>query len=145
MEKYYIVDSSILSDSVSRVAEAQKLLKSGAAKNISEAVKAVDISRGTFYKYKDLVFLNENTHKNDRHALISFMIEHKSGLLAEVLQIISESDANILTINQNIPINNMANVSVSMDIKNLNISMDNLILRIKELKQVSNFQLIGME
>ncbi len=61
MEKYYIVDSSILPESFDKVIQARQLLESGKVKQVSEAVKVVGISRGTFYKYKDLVFLPKKT------------------------------------------------------------------------------------
>ena len=60
MEKYYIVDSSILPESFDKVIQARELLETGKSSNVSEAVKVVGISRGTYYKYKDLVFLPDD-------------------------------------------------------------------------------------
>ena len=56
MSKYYVVSSDILPDVLEKVIEARNLLQSGKVKRISEAVKAVGVSRGTYYKYKDAVF-----------------------------------------------------------------------------------------
>ena len=56
MSKYYVVSGDILPDVLEQVMQARILLQSGKAKRISEAVKMVGISRGTYYKYKDAVF-----------------------------------------------------------------------------------------
>ena len=44
MEKYYIVDSTILPDVLDKVIEARSLLQNGEVKQVSEAVKRVGIS-----------------------------------------------------------------------------------------------------
>ena len=101
MEKYYIVDSAILPDVLDKVIEARSLLQNGEVKQVSEAVKRVGISRGTYYKYKDYVFLPDKG-MSARKAVISLMLHHDKGILSEVLNVMSKTNANILTINQNI-------------------------------------------
>ena len=103
MEKYYIVDSTILPDVLDKVIEARSLLQNGEVKQVSEAVKRVGISRGTYYKYKDYVFLPAQG-MSERKAVISLMLHHDKGILSEVLNTMSSVNANILTINQNSPI-----------------------------------------
>ena len=49
MKKYYIVDRAILPDVLDKVIEARALVQSGEVKQISDAVKKVGISRGTYY------------------------------------------------------------------------------------------------
>ena len=79
---------------------------------VSEAVKKVGISRGTYYKYKDYVFLPAQG-MSARKAVISLMLHHDKGILSEVLNTMSKVNANILTINQNIPIHDWASVVIS--------------------------------
>ena len=74
MEKYYIVDSTILPDVLDKVIEARSLLQNGEVKQVSEAVKRVGISRGTYYKYKDYVFLPAQG-MSERKAVISLMLQ----------------------------------------------------------------------
>ncbi|WP_125590886.1 ACT domain-containing protein [Companilactobacillus jidongensis] len=144
MEKYYIVDGSILPESFDKVIKARGLLETGKSSNVSEAVKMVGISRGTYYKYKDLVFLPDED-MNDRKALISMMLNHEQGILNKVLGIISETNASILTINQNIPIHNIASVVISLDISHLTGTIDDLMDKLKEYEFISNVQLISVE
>ncbi|WP_105956996.1 ACT domain-containing protein [Apilactobacillus quenuiae] len=143
MNNYYIVDKSLLPESFSRVINARKLLSTGKVKNVSEAVKKVGISRASYYKYKDFVYEAENNQQ--RKAVISFLLNHKSGILSEVLNRISKTNANILTINQNIPINNMANVVISLDINKMNISVDEMMNKIRQFKDTSKVRLITIE
>jgi chorismate mutase len=144
VEKYYIVDSSILPESFDKVIQARQLLESGKVKQVSEAVKVVGISRGTFYKYKDLVFLPEEGMM-DRKAVISLMLENQRGILSKVLTTISETNASVLTINQNIPIHNIASIVISLDLSNLTGTIDNLLEKIRQVEGASNVQLVSIE
>ncbi|GAA3198140.1 ACT domain-containing protein [Lentilactobacillus kefiri] len=144
MEKYYIVDSSILPESFDKVIQARQLLESGKVKQVSEAVKVVGISRGTFYKYKDLVFLPEEGVM-DRKAVISLMLENQRGILSKVLTTISETNASVLTINQNIPIHNIASIVISLDLSNFSGTIDSLLEKIRQVEGASNVQLVSIE
>lgn len=144
MKKYYIVDSQILPDVFDKVIEARELLQSGEVKQVSEAVKRVGISRGTYYKYKDFVF-EPNQAMSHRKAIISFMLHHDRGILSEVLNVMSKAHANIITINQNIPIQGRASVVISFDVEGLNVSLDNLMEQLENTKGVSNLSLLAVE
>jgi chorismate mutase len=144
VEKYYIVDSSILPESFDKVIHARQLLESGKVKQVSEAVKVVGISRGTFYKYKDLVFLPEE-NMMDRKAVISLMLENQRGILSKVLTTISETSASVLTINQNIPIHNIASIVISLDLSHFTGTIDSLLGNIRLVDGASNVQLVSIE
>ena len=144
MEKYYIVDSSILPESFDKVIQARQLLESGKVRQVSEAVKGVGISRGTYYKYKDLVFLPEE-NMIDRKAVISLMLENRRGMLTKILQTVSESSASVLTINQNIPIHNIASIVISLDLSNLTGTVDDLLENLRQVSGASNVQLVSIE
>ncbi len=78
MSKYYVVSSEILPEVLDKVMEAQTLLQSGQARRISEAVKRVGISRGTFYKYKDAVF-SFNQASSKRKAIFTIILKNETG------------------------------------------------------------------
>ena len=108
---YLIVHKKVLPEYFEKVVEAHELLRRGEVKEVSKAAEKVGISRSTYYKYKDYVFLpDKDLHA--RKAVISLMLHHDKGILSEVLQILSNVNANILTINQNIPIHNWASVVI---------------------------------
>jgi chorismate mutase len=144
MHKYYIVDDSLLPEAFGKVIAARKMLAAGQVKNVSEAAKAVGISRASYYKYKDYVYEAEQSSWQ-RKAVISFSLNHRSGILSQVLNIISAAHANILTINQNIPINNSANVVISLDISQMTMTMENLMQQIQGVDGTNRVDLIDME
>lgn len=144
MDKYYIVNSAILPRVLDQVIEARQMLESGSVRQVSEAVKRVGISRGTYYKYKDYVYL-ATQGKEERKAVISLMLHHKKGVLSETLNCLSEVNANILTINQNIPIHDWASVVLSFDISEMRVGVDELLRQLQQVKGVTNVQLIAVE
>ncbi|KRK74210.1 ACT domain-containing protein [Lacticaseibacillus nasuensis] len=144
MEKYYIVDSSILPDVVDKVIEARTLIENGQVRQVSEAVRQVGISRGTYYKYKDYVFLPD-AGLTSRKAVISLMLHHDRGILSEVLATVSNAEASILTINQNIPIHDWASVVISFDISNLTGTLDDLLAKLRQAHGVTDVALISVE
>ena len=88
MKNYLIVSKNILPDVYERVIEARNLINSGSVKSISEAVKAVGISRSTYYKYKDYVF-SPDENSIGRKAVVSMMLKHEKGVLSNVLYYLS--------------------------------------------------------
>ncbi|MBO5286777.1 MAG: ACT domain-containing protein [Clostridia bacterium] len=144
ISKYLLVDKSILPSYYEKVIEAKALLASGKVKDVSEASKAVGISRSTYYKYKDYVFpINSDTEC--RKAVISFMLSHKAGILGEALNQLSQDGANILTITQNLPINSRANVVISIDISQVKGDADTLCKNLSTIDGVSSVKLISIE
>lgn len=76
---------------------------------------------------------------------IGLLIEHRTGILSEILNKIAERKGNVLTINQNIPINNVANVTITFDIFNLTVNIEDLIDEIENVANVIKVDLIAME
>ncbi len=112
-EKYYLVEASALPEVFTRVVEAKKLLAQGKAKNLSHAAALSGLSRSALYKYKDSIFIyNENI--TDNILTFSASLEDEPGVLSAVLTALYRHGANVLTINQNIPVDGTALVSFSV-------------------------------
>ena len=144
MSKYYVVSGDILPDVLEQVMQARILLQSGKAKRISEAVKMVGISRGTYYKYKDAVF-SFNAEQSNRKAIISMILRNEKGTLSKVLSLVSVKQVNVLAINQTIPINGIANVALTLDISDLEISIQSLVGLIEAMPMVEKADLLAVE
>ena len=142
--KYLLVDKRILPPYYEKVSEARTLLESGTVCDVSEAAKAVGISRSTYYKYKDFVF-STNPDTDGRKAIVSFTLSHKPGILSEVLGRLSECGANILTITQNLPINSKAHVILTLDVSGLKMEIEEMIKDINSINKVSGTKLISIE
>lgn len=142
---FYIVESNALPNIILKVVEAKCLLESGKAKTVQSAADTVGISRSAFYKYKDSVFhFFENTQ--NRTVTVAFNLQDTPGFLSDVLNAIAEYGANILTINQTIPINHVANVTITMEIRNI-INIDNdvstMLEKLEKLNGVQSLKIIA--
>ena len=110
--KFLLVDSRVLPDVFYKVVYAKRLLAKGKARSSSEAAKMADISRSAFYKYKDCVFPYESK-RGDSIATFSATLEDEPGVLASLIAELYRVGANILTVNQNIPVDGVAPVTIS--------------------------------
>ncbi len=144
MSKYFVVSSDILPEILEKVIEARSLLQSGKAKRINEAVKKVGISRGTYYKYKDAVF-SYSQEQSRRKAVISMILHSDTGSLSKVLSILSEKNVNILAINQTVPINGIHNLSLTLDIADIEVSIQSILIILENLAVVEKVELIAVE
>ena len=142
--RFLLVDKEILPECYLKVMEAKELLLSGKAKDITEASKIIGIARSTYYKYKDYVF-TPNSDTECRKAVVSFTLYHKSGILSEVLNFISEKGANILTITQNLPVNKRANVVLSLDVSQLNTDISTILEELGAKDGVTGTKLLAIE
>jgi len=139
-----LVDKKILPDFFEKVILARSLITSGEVKEVSEACKRVSISRSTYYKYKDYVFLPEEVGPS-RKAVMSLLLNHQHGVLSEVLRVISDRQANVITINQTVPIRDKASVILTLDIQDLNVSTAELMNELREGDGVEKVSLIDIE
>ena len=129
LKKIIAIDSTVLPNVFIKVLEVKEILRLNPDKGISDVVKKVGISRSTFYKYKDYVFSLSESIVGTK-AIIGIVLIDEKGVLSSVLNILSKNDANILTINQDIPINKVANASITIDTASLKGSVEDLISKI---------------
>ncbi len=143
MEKNMImVDAAVVPSVLSGVLEAKELLSTGKVKTASEAARAAGISRSAFYKYKDSVF-----HLNHMQGTISlfFEVEDIAGLLSEILSVIADFGGNILTINQNIPVNGVASITISLRTKGEGFETKALLDTLSSLSGVRVVRILARE
>lgn len=143
IKDYLIVNKKILPDYYSKVVEARILMESSQCKSVSDAVKKVGISRSTYYKYKDYIFTPSENH--GRKFTLSFKLDDRQGILSKILNILRDQQTSIITIHQDIPINQAAIVIMTLDGKDIAISIDELIFMLKHLDGVHSVHLIAME
>lgn len=140
---YFVVSKAVLPDYFDKVIKARELLRSGAVKEVSEAVRLVGISRSTYYKYKDYIFA-PSEGDTSRKAVLSMILQHEKGILAKVLNALGEYGANILTITQNPPISNRAAVVISMDISGVSGDFSDVVRQLALINGVERLNLIDI-
>lgn len=140
---YLTVDSKIVPGVYLKVVEAKMKIASGKFASANEAIKAVGISRSTFYKYKDYVFATSEIDK-DRLVTIELTLDDIAGVLSGILNILAENRASVLTINQNIPINDIANITITFKMENIDENLEKVIDVLKKLDGVNKVRVIAM-
>ncbi len=140
--KYYLVESSVMPTILLKVVETKKLLEHGKVKTVNEAVSKTGISRSAYYKYKDGVFPFYEVSR-EKLITISLILEHRAGVLSHVLNYIAGFQVNILTINQGIPLQGIANVSISVETAGMSDTPENLLNGLAEVDGVRKIEVIG--
>ena len=140
--KYYIVEASALPEVFLKVAEAKRLLSTGEASTVNEATKMTDISRSAFYKYRDAVMPFQNT-MTGRIMTIQLLLHDEVGLLSKILELFTNANANIITINSIVPTNGTAVVTISAETMDLSIPLENLMSSLEDCKGVVKVEVLA--
>lgn len=142
--KYYVVKEQAVPEVLLKVVEAKKLLDTGRVSTINEAADKVGISRSSFYKYKDDIF---QFHDNAQGTTITltFQMEDEPGLLSDVLKIVAQFGANILTIHQSIPINGVASLSLSVQVLPTTGNVSEMLATMEQQKGVRSVKIVAKE
>ncbi len=140
--KYYIVAADALPEIFIKVAEAKRMMQTGEADTVGEATRMAGISRSAFYKYKDSV-QPFNDMKAEHILTFYAMLKDVSGVLSGVLSHFAASGANILTINQSIPTNGCAAVTISAETGQMEETLEQLIGNITALDGVLKFEILA--
>ena len=140
--KYYIGAADALPEIFIKVAEAKRMMQTGEVGTVGEATKRAGISRSAFYKYKDSV-QPFNDMKAEHIITFYAMLKDKSGVLSRVLSIFATSGANILTINQSIPTNGCAAVTISAETSDMAESLEQLLADVSALDGVVKFEILA--
>ena len=148
-QKYYIVSTEALPEVFIKVAEARRMLQVGEAATVGEAARMVGISRSAFYKYRDAIapfykYKDAVQPFQDMKAghIITFyaLLKDNPGVLSNFLSIFANSGANILTINQTIPTNGCAGVTISAETRDMVEDLESMMTRISAAEGVLKFE-----
>ena len=139
---YYIVEADALPEIFRKVVEARCMLDTGEAETVNQAVQMAGISRSAFYKYKDAVRpFQEMLH--GRIVTFQLMLKDEPGILSHVLNLFAASGANILTINQGLPINGCAVVTMHVETSSLQLSLQELLARLDTAEGVLRGEILA--
>ncbi|MCD8049604.1 MAG: ACT domain-containing protein [Clostridia bacterium] len=137
-----LVDASVVPDVFKKVLTAKQLLESGEVKTINEAVEKTNISRSAYYKYKDHVF-----DFNQMHGVLTLMavVVDMKGILSEILRIISSVNCSVLTINQSVPTDGVASVSITIKTDAMAVGVDRLITELNKISGVRSVKIVAKQ
>lgn len=143
-EKFYMVKKDALPDALLKVTKVNALLNSGKVKTIREAINVVGISRSSYYKYKDDIF---PIHEKLQGKTITFVMEMEDvpGRLSDILKIVAECKANILSIHQSIPVNNIALITLSVLVLPITDDVTKLFDKMEHAEGIHNLKIVSAE
>lgn len=132
---FLLVDQDVLPSVFQKVILAKEYLRNNQASSTAQAARMAGISRSVFYKYKDAVYPYRDKH-SDSLITIQAVLSDKPGVLMAMVSEFYSVSANILTINQNIPTNGKAFVSISARVDRIDGSLTELLSRLRTLDGV---------
>ena len=138
----YIVRKKAVPEILRKVVEVNKILASGRARTVNEAVDLVGISRSSYYKFKDDIVEFHDSLAGTTVTLFC-EINDETGLLSEVLKVFADCRANILTIHQSIPLNGVAGITVSIQISQNTDRVEVIIARLNKIEGVKQVRITG--
>lgn len=141
-ENFVLVRYAMLPEAIQRTMEAKRLLETGSVDTVQEAVDQVGLSRSSFYKYKNSVFPFSAVVK-EKIITISMLLAHRPGVLSGVLAFLAQAGASVLTINQTIPLQGEATVSMSIDTARVNGEHEEVIEQLRKLPGVNRAVIVG--
>jgi chorismate mutase len=141
-KKFYLVREDMLPEAILKTARAKELMAQRGNMPVTEALEQVGLPRSTFYKYRDGVFSFLDAGAM-RIINLSLELRHEAGILSKVLNYVASQSGNILAINQNLPLRGMANVTLSVDIEELRVGVEELLAGLEGIDGVLHSELIG--
>ena len=142
LPKYYIVEAKALPEVFLKVAEAKWLLETGEVATVNDAARATGISRSAFYKYRDSISPFQNLMAG-RILTFQFLLRDMTGLLSSILTIFAQFGANILTINQTIPTNGCASVTISAETTNMTDGVEEMVRALGAISGVLKAEILA--
>ena len=142
--RYYVVTKRALPEVLLKVVQVKRLLMTEKKTTIQEAADQVGISRSSFYKYKDDIFPFHETEKGQTITIV-IQMDDRPGVLTELLAMIAEYEANILTIHQSIPLNGVATVTLSLEVLSSTGNMEDMIEALEGREGVHYLKIAGRE
>ena len=142
--QYYVVRDKALPEVLQKVVEVKALIETNRNMTIQEAAERVGISRSSFYKYKDEIYPISDKKRGKTVTLV-IQMRDEPGYLADLLRVVADYRANILTIHQAIPVNGFATVTVSVEVLSYTGNMDGMVEEIEHLPEVHDVKILGVE
>ena len=143
-KKYYVVRERAVPEVLLKVVEAKRLLESKRVATVQEAAERTGISRSSFYKYKEDIF---PFYDNAKGKTVTFVVQmdDEQGLLSDLLHIVAVYKANILTIHQSIPVNGVATLTLSVEVKDNTGNISKMVEEIEEQDGIHYVKIVSRE
>ena len=132
--QFFLISKKALPTVLLKVLKVKELInKSGVS--IANATSEIGISRTTYYKYANQVFILNNLPINNTVSIDVYTID-TVGMLSKVTNVISTNNFNIIVINQQEPLNGSSKIQVTIETASDNCDISKLKMELEQLKNV---------
>ena len=100
--------------------------------------------RSAFYKYRETIFPVDEKLLDHREFTLILYVNDIVGMLAQVLNTISQLQLSVLTIHQSVPMNDKATITLSLNASSSDLMIDDVVIALREIEHVSKVELISM-
>ena len=138
--QFILVSTSVLPPVFEGVLRAKQYLADGSASSATMAAKMAGISRNAFYKYRNAVFAYSSP--NDHRIDLSVVLSDKAGVFSGMTAVLSQYGANLVTVNQNPPVDGAAAVSLSVSTEGLHLAVSELLEILKHTDGVISVRVL---
>lgn len=142
--KFYLIREDVLPESVIKTLKIKDALKNNSELSIYDAVKQYGLSRSAFYKYRETIFPVDEKLLDHREFTLILYVNDIVGMLAQVLNTISQLQLSVLTIHQSVPMNDKATITLSINASSSDLMIDDVVISLREIEHVSKVELISM-
>ena len=139
--EFYIVAADVLPEALKKTAQIKALLSQNSNLTINEAADKVGLSRSAVYKYRESIF-SYNKMNKERIVTLIVTAADEISVLAECLQIITEMDGQILTVNRGLPIQDTSKATLVIDTKNMKQEIETLVEKLYEIAQAREIEIL---
>ncbi len=140
--EYLIVHKSILPKYYEQIILTRELINDKKY-SVSDACKETNISRSTYYKYKDYIF--RPSKDGGSKALMVIKTFDVKGVLSAILKEVSDKHGNIISINQDSPIDGTAHITLAVDVSEMSSTIEELQKAISALEGIKSVDMMGVE
>ena len=135
---YFVVRTGALPEVLKKVVEVKRLLETEKGLSVAEATERVNISRSSFYKYKEDIFPFYDSSKGKTITIIVQMRD-VLGNLAKICSTVSSYNANILTIH------GIATLTLSIEVREDTSDINAMIHEIEALPNIQYVKILAQE
>ena len=143
-KKFYLIREDVLPESVIKTLKIKDAWKNNSELSIYDAVKQYGLSRSAFYKYRETIFPVDEKLLDHREFTLILYVNDIVGMLAQVLNTISQLQLSVLTIHQSVPMNDKATITLSLNASSSDLMIDDVVIALREIEHVSKVELISM-
>ena len=127
---FILISKKVLPPVFEGVLKAKTYLADGSAANATQAVKMAGISRSAFYKYRDSVYAYNPGDTNSINLIT--LLSDKAGVFSMLTTVLYQHGVNIITVNQGMPLDGTAAVSLALRTDNITLPVNELLEIIKK-------------